>query len=186
MGIFKRSILSYNNNSGFTKRKKVLEFLNIRSRWGWWLLIITTTLWLLWMTLRPDGHLLRNELNLIPMAEHGEAIACLFKSHCFFRRTAWRFIIIDVVGNIIVFMPIGFGLAGALDRGKFGQTIRNAVLGGFAVSLTIELLQLLIPTRTTDVDDLIFNTLGASLGIIIFALFRKKASLRPAKGQVSN
>lgn len=136
------------------------------------------------MTLRPDGNFVRNELNLIPMAEHGPAIACLFNPQCFFRRSARRFLLIDVVGNMIVFMPIGFGLAGALAQDAVIRTIRAAALGGFLLSLTIELLQLAVPTRTTDVDDLIFNTLGALLGAIAFTLVIRKPN-RSAGGTQS-
>jgi glycopeptide antibiotics resistance protein len=77
-------------------------------------------------------------------------------------------LLIDVVGNTLVFMPLGFGLAGALHRGNAWQTIYRAALGGFLVSLAIELLQLAIPSRATDVDDLIFNSLGALLGALLF------------------
>lgn len=160
-----------------------MRFLNIQSRWKWWLFIAATATWLLWMTLRPDGNPHRTELNLIPMAEHGPAIACLVNPHCFFRRSAWRFFMIDVVGNVIVFMPIGFGLAGALARDTLIQTIRPALLGGFLFSLTIELLQLAVPTRTTDIDDLIFNSLGTLLGVIAFILVMRKFNFRTANNR---
>jgi glycopeptide antibiotics resistance protein len=74
-----------------------------------------------------------------------------------------------VVGNIVVFVPLGFGLAGALYQTNLRQTIGLAALGGFFLSLLIELGQLLIPTRSTDIDDLFFNTLGATLGALCFA-----------------
>lgn len=90
---------------------------------------------------------------------------------------------IDVVGNVIVFMPIGFGLAGALARDTLIQTIRPALLGGFLFSLTIELLQLAVPTRTTDIDDLIFNSLGTLLGVIAFILVMRKFNFRTANNR---
>lgn len=151
-------------------------FLNIRSRWKWWLLVGMMTVWLLWMTLRPDGNFLRSELHLTPLSEHSEAVACVLNSRCLFQRTAWRFLLVDVIGNIVVFMPLGFGLAGALAQANFKRTLWSALLGGFMISLAIELLQLAVPTRTTDVDDLIFNSLGALLGVIVFTLVMRKTS----------
>ena len=38
------------------------------------------------------------------------------------------------------------------------------------MSLSIELLQLLFSDRTTDINDLILNTLGAAAGYCIYAL----------------
>lgn len=144
--------------------------INFGSRWLWWLFVGVTASWLLGMTLRPNRHFNPDQLNLIPMAEHSEALACLINNTCLSPRWALWFLLIDVVGNIIVFMPLGFGLAGVLRLTNFRQTIGLAALGGFGLSLLIELSQLVIPSRTTDVDDLIFNTLGASMGAVIFAL----------------
>jgi glycopeptide antibiotics resistance protein len=121
--------------------------------------------WLLWMTLRPDSTL--NQINLIPLTEHGRALACLVSGECAPRQAFW-FLLIDVLGNILVFIPLGIGLAGIVYSNNPWQTIRRATLGGFLVSLTIELTQLTIPSRATDVDDLIFNTVGTMLGAIIF------------------
>lgn len=104
------------------------------------------------------------------MSEHSEALTCLINDTCFSPRRALWFLLIDVVGNVIVFVPLGLGLAGVLHQTNLRQTIRLAALGGFGLSLLIELSQLVIPSRTTDVDDLIFNTLGASIGAVIFAL----------------
>lgn len=149
---------------------------NFSSAWVWWLLIGLTTVWLLAVTLRPDRVIPTNDLNLTPMAEHGGALACLVKSSCLFQRRAFRFLLIDVVGNIIVFMPLGFGLVGAFQPANLRQTLWLAALAGFSLSLLIELIQLTIPSRTTDVDDLIFNTLGAILGALCFVWLKAASS----------
>ena len=85
--------------------------MSSNSRWGWWLLTLASLGWLLWMTLRPDST--PNQINLIPMAEHGQAVACLISGECASRRV-WWFLLIDVLGNVLVFVPLGIGLAGIL------------------------------------------------------------------------
>jgi glycopeptide antibiotics resistance protein len=145
--------------------------MNSNTRWGWWLLTIASIGWLFWMTLRPDSTL--NQINLIPMAEHGRAMACFISGKCALQEVFW-FLLIDVLGNILVFIPLGIGFAGILHRDNPRQTILRATLCGFLVSLTIELTQLTIPTRATDIDDLIFNTLGTMLGAIILVVVQQK------------
>jgi glycopeptide antibiotics resistance protein len=77
---------------------------------------------------------------------------------------------IDIVAylqNILLFVPFGFLLPFIWPNiNKF----RYVVLSGFSFSLLIELSQLL-NNRSTDVDDLILNTLGAILGYLLFRLF---------------
>lgn len=144
--------------------------INFGYRWVWWLLVGVTTAWLLWMTLHSNIYPNPIEINLIPMARHSEALICLINHTCLSARRSLWFLLIDVVGNIAVFIPLGFGLTGALPQASFRQSIGRAALGGFSLSLVIELSQLAIPSRTTDVDDLIFNTLGATIGAVIFVL----------------
>jgi glycopeptide antibiotics resistance protein len=73
----------------------------------------------------------------------------------------------QLVGNLIILIPLGFGLPMVWRRfRRIGPTL----LAGFAVALSIELAQLLIslmvgvPYRAFDVDDLILNTAGAVIG----------------------
>ncbi|MCK6628309.1 MAG: VanZ family protein [Anaerolineae bacterium] len=132
------------------------------------------------MTLRPDGYFNPKQVNWIPLGEHGWALACLIQNSCVSQRRALWFLLIDVIGNVIVFIPLGFGLAGALHQTNLRQTFRLAMWSGFGLSLLIELSQLAIPSRTTDVDDLIFNTLGAAIGALGFALL-----LRPGASKLT-
>jgi glycopeptide antibiotics resistance protein len=150
-----------------------LSIIHSKRRWPWWLLVTATAGWLLWMTLNPEGHLPIRKLNLIPLVEQGWALTCLFNSTCAYHRSAFWFLLINLLGNIVVFVPLGFGLAGALNRNRLSVAVGGAVLGGFALSLMIELLQLTLPSRATDIDDLIFNTLGAAIGAAGYALLSK-------------
>ena len=65
------------------------------------------------------------------------------------------------------FMPYGFVLPIITRRMRNGFFI---VLSGFAISLTVEVIQLITRVGCFDVDDMILNTLGAALGYGIYAV----------------
>ena len=73
--------------------------------------------------------------------------------------------------NVLLTLPLGFLLPMVWQKYRnFGDTL----LAGFCTSLSIEVLQL-FSGRSTDVDDLIFNTLGACLGFLVaHLLFGKR------------
>lgn len=76
----------------------------------------------------------------------------------------WQPFLINFVGNIVMFMPIGFFLP--LLWGKFNRAWR-AIGIGLLLSLFIEVVQL-TQLRSSDVDDLWLNTLGAIFGYIVY------------------
>lgn len=71
----------------------------------------------------------------------------------------------NVIGNILLFIPLGFGIPLLFNK---KNKLSKIILYGFTASLTIEVLQLFTPYNFTDIDDIIFNTLGTILGFIIF------------------
>lgn len=74
---------------------------------------------------------------------------------------------INLLGNIGLFVPVGF-LASLLT----GKTVKG-ILFTFFFSLFIETAQYFVG-RSTDIDDLMLNTLGGIIGALIFLLVRKK------------
>ena len=74
--------------------------------------------------------------------------------------------------NVFLFMPMGFLVPALTGVRKAGTVLWQALVAGGAVSLLIELSQLL-NNRRTDVDDLILNTMGALIGGILYLLFRR-------------
>ncbi|MDM8529324.1 VanZ family protein [Anaerolineales bacterium HSG24] len=141
-------------------------------RWPWLLLTLLTTLWLLYMTLYSWRYSLKNDINLIPLAQKTPAITCLLTTNCTNPLRTTRYLMIDVVGNVVVFIPLGLGLAGLLHQKQWQNTLIKVMASGFILSLTIEILQLMIPSRASDVDDLIFNTSGAAIGAFIYLSYR--------------
>lgn len=92
----------------------------------------------------------------------------------------------NVVGNIVLFLPLGFFIP-LLFKKK--NSVFNRALYGFITSLAIELIQLLMSYNISDVDDIIFNTLGVVLGLLIFNVFYriiKKTKFRYLPGSVTS
>jgi glycopeptide antibiotics resistance protein len=78
-------------------------------------------------------------------------------------------VILDNSLNIIMCIPLGILLPVLWNTFLNGKKI---IAYGFFLSLYIELTQLL-NIRVTDVNDLIFNSLGAAIGYLIYKLLKK-------------
>ena len=84
-----------------------------------------------------------------------------------------RSLAFDSITNLVGLVPLGFVLA-ALFR-SMGGVIRRfalylAAVGGGAVSLVIELTQVYMPTRCSQLSDLVLNIAGAMAGAALFRL----------------
>ncbi|KMK76573.1 VanZ family protein [Alkalihalobacillus pseudalcaliphilus] len=76
-----------------------------------------------------------------------------------------------LIGNIVLFIPLGFFLPIVFRRLK-GQ-FAKVVWMGFIVSFMIELIQFTFLYRVADVDDLFLNTAGAMVGYGFYWLFQQ-------------
>lgn len=79
--------------------------------------------------------------------------------------------------NVAGFVPLGFvcGLYFMTARGT-RRTVLISVLIGTAVSLAIEYFQAFLPTRFSGVTDLITNTTGTWIGVMLCKLFVSRTS----------
>ncbi|UFJ42311.1 VanZ family protein [Brevibacillus humidisoli] len=90
-------------------------------------------------------------------------------------------------GNVLLFVPFGFLIPLLLpDR----RTFLRVTADGFLCSLGIELSQYLFTfSRSADVDDVIFNTIGTAMGYVFYRLLatwgRKRRSVRKLLARVA-
>jgi glycopeptide antibiotics resistance protein len=83
----------------------------------------------------------------------------------------------QAVGNVLLLLPLG--LFGPLAVPWLGRWWR-VLLGATLFSTCIELIQLAIPDRSADVDDVLLNAAGALLGYFLMRAFRlRPRSRRP-------
>ncbi|MEY8356188.1 VanZ family protein [Lachnospiraceae bacterium 54-53] len=78
-----------------------------------------------------------------------------------------RSFFLNIVGNIVGFMPFGFFLPVISRRSRRWF---NTVLLSFLFSLSIETVQLVFKVGSFDVDDMIMNTMGGILGYILYKM----------------
>jgi glycopeptide antibiotics resistance protein len=78
-----------------------------------------------------------------------------------------RFLLPQVIMNVVLFVPLGFLLKGALVRWGW----RKVVSYGAMFSMIIESLQLVLHRGAAEVDDVIHNTLGCAIGVLLFKVF---------------
>jgi hypothetical protein len=89
----------------------------------------------------------------------------------------------DVGVNVTGFIPFGFCVflyLSLLRVFRHPETI--TILLGLSTSLTIELLQALLPTRSSGMTDIITNTLGTAIGVLLCRRAITQTILTKAKG----
>jgi VanZ family protein len=82
-----------------------------------------------------------------------------------FRRSDWS----DILLNIAGFVPLGFFFRAYFSSRRPGALAAIVtILLGIAISLTMEVLQSYLPTRTSDLRDVITNALGTAMGVFLY------------------
>ena len=96
----------------------------------------------------------------------------------FFKHFIPDIFLVNIVGNIVMFMPWGFGL---LLLWKKRQRFFSVMAYSLALPVLIEACQL-FTGRSVDVDDLLLNFLGGCLGAGVYLGVRK---LAPGVGKLA-
>jgi glycopeptide antibiotics resistance protein len=91
---------------------------------------------------------------------------------------------VEFTANIAMFLPIGVLLLLLLGRRRWWA----AILLGALLSAGIEAAQLVLPGRVSDVRDLVSNSLGTAIGVVVAlvltwpAAIRRRRESRPRTG----
>ena len=81
-----------------------------------------------------------------------------------------RAAVVNLIGNVVMFIPLGFGLPWAnAPLRRFWKTL----LVSAGIIILVEITQLITLLGRCDVDDLILNLIGVSIGYTLYALFYK-------------
>ncbi len=126
-----------------------------------------------WCAPLPEKMELWENLNLIPFR--------MFRIYgYYFRWHNFLYIIINFIGNMLVFLPLGFFPALLFRNNRWWRS----VLVGGGISVFVECGQFFL-VRQSDIDDVILNALGALLGYWTFLLLRKIAPITTSRFQCS-
>ena len=79
---------------------------------------------------------------------------------------------LDVFLNVLLFVPLGFGLAEKLRERKMSRvaTFSIALAAGAILSYSIEFTQIYIPMRDSGWEDVFTNSIGSVVGFFLFEL----------------
>ncbi|MBZ8177241.1 VanZ family protein [Corynebacterium sp. 3HC-13] len=80
--------------------------------------------------------------------------------------TTWFSPIFDLVGNVLLFLPLGFLLSCRIQ-----WSLRKIIMVGAAFSFAIEISQFILGAGRTDTDDFLLNTVGTALGALFHQRF---------------
>ena len=96
--------------------------------------------------------------NLIPFQE--------IKRFWEYREKLGMWSVVNLLGNVFVFIPFGFFKPMASYRRNFLGT----VFDGFFLSVVVESFQFVTKVGRFDVDDLMLNTIGVVIGYFVFLI----------------
>lgn len=75
---------------------------------------------------------------------------------------------LEILFNVLIFIPFGFFIGRFSERSFFGKW--GAI---FLVSLFVEILQFIFGIGATDITDIITNTSGGLIGLLLYHAFQK-------------
>ncbi|MBD3109228.1 VanZ family protein [Bacillus sp. AGMB 02131] len=104
-----------------------------------------------------------SSINIVPFHSIG---SYLFSDNKLLRAFAFS----NVVGNIVLFVPLGVYLPLFIQEKSILKNISWIIL----ISTLVEILQFVFKVGASDIDDVILNGLGGFIGIIAYRILLKK------------
>ena len=88
-----------------------------------------------------------------------------FRPQLFWSYTVWEKQKDQIIANILLFIPFGL-IVGRLWKWK-------GIIAGIGISLAVELIQLTSSRGLFEFDDIIHNSLGTVIGVLVFIISEK-------------
>lgn len=141
-------------------------------------MVVAVTLFPLPIGFPSSAENLSRSVNIIPFASIFKDIGQIGRAYDGDVLFMIGLIVRNVGGNILLLMPLGFLAPIIWDTYK---KIKNTILLGLTISVSIELSQLIESlfsewARITDIDDVICNVLGSIIGYFIYKITLKLAA----------
>jgi len=99
--------------------------------------------------------------NLVPFKE-------IMRFITYYKVVGGLTVFLNIAGNVLAFMPLGFFLPLVSEH---KMAFWSILCTSCALSVAIELVQLITKVGTCDVDDVLLNTLGGILGYGVYKTF---------------
>ena len=140
-----------------------------RTRTVWAVLLIFYLLGMVWLMFLNRPPLVLPGINLVPFRTVKEFSGLLHDGSpapSYLRRVA----AVNLLGNILMFLPLGFLPAMVFPRLRHWDRLLGTVAG---VIIFAEAAQYFSRRGAADIDDLILNLLGTAVGFCIFRIIEK-------------
>lgn len=149
-----------------------------------WIFVALIVVGLSFLVLGHDGpHREFQKVSLLPSFDYLRIFVRMAYGSVPTRRDI-RSLVIDGMGNVAVFVPLGIALAAALLPAR-RVVLKSTIIGGL-LSLSYEVIQYFIPGRVVESDDVVLNTAGAAIGAAVMVLLvrwlsRQSRTKQPAQ-----
>jgi glycopeptide antibiotics resistance protein len=138
--------------------------------------LILASLAVLAITLMPSTVSATNQtgqVHWVPFHHNGPTFYCLAVG-CDRPPETVRATLLDFFGNLALLIPFGALMTAAMQQKTrtFWARVLMVFCAGLLFSLVIETTQYWLPTRSSDVDDVILNSTGAVMGALLFPVLQ--------------
>lgn len=167
--------ITFKNQKAIYWLKEILKFLFVL----YMLMVVSVTLFPLGLPFGFYPEYIKNGLNLIPFVSIIKDISQIGIAYGGDAPVMIGLIVRNVGGNILLLMPLGVLVPILFHTYRH---LKKIVILGLLTSISIESIQILEIVvgawgRTVDIDDVICNVLGATLGYLIYKITFKLADI---------
>ena len=148
------------------------------------LIYILIVVWVLFISVdstNRNSYFVKREIHLVPFSNTVKGFQDLYTGAYQLSKSQipyyWYLLGRNIIGNIILFIPLGFFLPLLFKK---ASSFRSIFLFTLIASLNIEILQYLFMKGVCDIDDIIYNIVGTLLGFYLLQFLLKAYSKRKA------